>query len=60
MTRKSEEPLQKHTLLLYEGDYERLQTMYPDIGASVVIRKIIRDFIDRTHPPANVHIAADL
>lgn len=60
MTRKSEEPLQKHTLLLYEGDYERLQTMYPDVGASVVIRKVVRTFIDQRLPPANVRIATDL
>ena len=60
MTKKSEEPLQKHTLLLFEGDYERLQTMYPDVGASVVIRKVVREFIDRQHPPAIVPIHADI
>lgn len=39
------EGLQKHTLHLYEGDYERIRQYYPDLGAAVVIRKIVRKFL---------------
>jgi len=39
------EDLQKHTLNLYAGDYEKIQFFYPDIGASVVIRKMLRSYI---------------
>lgn len=36
------EPLKKHTLFLYEGDFDRLATFYPELGASVAVRRIIR------------------
>lgn len=36
------EPLQKHTLFLYEGDFEKLKTFYPEVTASVVTRKLVR------------------
>lgn len=39
--------LQKHTLNLWRGDYERLQQLYPDIGAGPVIRGVIRKFIEQ-------------
>lgn len=40
--------LQKHTLNLFEGDYEKLQALFPDVGAGPVIRKIVREFVERT------------
>lgn len=45
MARKSEEDLTKHTLNLFSGDYATIQNLYPDIGASPIIRRIIRQFI---------------
>lgn len=47
------EELQKHTLLLHAGDYETLQSMYPDIGASPVIRRIVRAFINKIEAQGN-------
>jgi len=44
---KSHEELQKHTLNLYAGDYEEIQSLYPDVGAAVVIRRLIRQFLDQ-------------
>jgi hypothetical protein len=44
---KAETELQKHTMNLYLGDYARLQDLYPEIGASVVIRRIIRAWIEK-------------
>lgn len=41
------EDLQKHTLNLRAGDYERLQSLYPEVGAALVIRKIVSAFLDR-------------
>lgn len=46
--------LQKHTLNLWAGDYERLQVLYPDTGAGPVIRTIVRRFVEQceaTPPP---------
>lgn len=46
MTRKAEEfPLQKVTLLLYEGDFDRLRELKPDLGASKVVRLLVRKYI---------------
>lgn len=41
MKRKSDKPLTKHTLNLYEGQAEKLQTLHPRLGAAFVIRKLI-------------------
>lgn len=37
--------LQKHTLNLHRGDYQRIQELFPDIGAAVIIRRIVRKFL---------------
>lgn len=39
-------PTQKHTLNLYEGDFDRLRELYPHVGASIVIRRLIRRYIE--------------
>lgn len=39
--------LKKHTLLLYDGDYQRVQDMHPDIGAAVIIRKLLRNYLEK-------------
>lgn len=43
MTRTIEyEPLQKHTMSFYLGDFDKMGAFYPDLGPSVAIRRIIR------------------
>ena len=42
--KKSEVPLQKVTLYLFQGDMSWLQGRFPHIGASVAIRKLVRQF----------------
>lgn len=37
--------LQKHTLLLFQGDYSLIQDLHPDIGAAIIIRKLVRGYI---------------
>ncbi len=39
--------LRKHTLLLYDGDYLRIQELFPEIGAAVIIRKLIRSYLEK-------------
>lgn len=41
MKRKAEKPLTKHTLNLFEGQAEKLQTLHPRLGAAHVIRVLI-------------------
>ena len=53
-----ESKLSKHTLNLYKGDYNKLRQLYPDIGAGAVIRRIIRNYIDRIesgHQPNDIN-----
>lgn len=47
MRSKSDKELQKVTMNLFKGDYEELQSLYPDLGAGPVIREIIHNFLAR-------------
>lgn len=40
-------PLQKHTLHLFEGDFERLGVLFPGEKPSKIIRHLIHDLIQR-------------
>jgi len=50
--RKSEIPLQKHTLSLFEGDFARLIELHPEASAANVIRLLVRAHINRTEEQA--------
>jgi len=47
MPKNSDGDLQKHTLNLRAGDYAVLQEHYPDIGAAVIIRRIVHKFVEQ-------------
>jgi len=49
---KLSDDLEKVTLNLFEGDMARIRDMYPDVGASVIIRRIVRNFIQAAEPKA--------
>jgi hypothetical protein len=49
---KAEDELTKHTLNLFAGDYAKIQACYPDVGAAVIIRRIVRSFIEKIEPGA--------
>lgn len=40
--RRSKEPLQKVTINLFVGDFQRLGELYPLVGATNVIRELVR------------------
>ena len=48
------EPMQKHTLHLYEGDYEGLRELYPELGAAIVIRRLVRKHLKEIPPPVEI------
>ena len=48
------EPMRKHTLNLFDGDFDRLQRMYPDIGAAAVIRRLIRKHLESVEPKTDI------
>lgn len=43
----SKTPLHKHTLKLFEGDYERMQQHYPELGGALAIRKVVRHHLQK-------------
>lgn len=45
---KDGRPLQKHTLNLFEGDWQTLGDLFPRTDTSKLIRHMVRDLIDRT------------
>lgn len=47
MPRRKTEDLEKVTINLTRGDMEFLQTAYPEIGASKVIRTLVREHCRR-------------
>lgn len=46
MRRKEDHPLEKVTMLLYKGDFIKLQMLHSDMGASKVVRKLIRQHLN--------------
>jgi len=44
---KSDGPLEKVTLKLYPGDFARLRDFFPEIGASIVVRKLVRNYVQK-------------
>lgn len=53
-------PLTKHTLWLYEGDFERLGIYFPEITASVAIRRIVRAHLDKLDAKQTVKTNLDV
>lgn len=45
--KKEVRPVRKHTLNLFEGDYEKLQSIYPDLGAGFIIRRLVSKHISQ-------------
>jgi hypothetical protein len=60
MVRRVREDLKihKHTLNLYAGDYAKIQELFPDIGAGVVIRKVIRNYVESIEAKTAVEVPA--
>lgn len=64
MPKASDEPLHKHTLNLYAGDFERLAALLPDVKPSDLVRKLVRDFINKHESaaatPADLRVEVEL
>jgi len=60
MVRKVREDLEihKHTLNLYKGDYAAIQELFPDIGAGVVIRKVVRNYVESIKAKTTAEVPA--
>jgi hypothetical protein len=59
MPAKSEIPLQKKTLNLYEGQYDKLAAMYPSTDPAKSIRDILQAHIEafeRLNPTPKVEV----
>lgn len=47
MRKKEARPLTKHTMNLFEGDFERLRQLHGRLGAGKVVRELIQGHIRR-------------
>jgi hypothetical protein len=59
---KSEIPLTLHKLNLFEGDFAKMQTLFPTLGAGPAIRTIVRNFIkqvETTTAPLDIELPID-
>lgn len=52
MKRKETKPVTKHTLNLFEGQVEKLQALYPRMGAAFAIRRIIDKHLEEVEAKA--------
>ena len=59
MKRREDFPLMKVTLNLYDGDFQRLQALYPRIGASKVIRTLVHSHLKDINDKTTVRINED-
>lgn len=51
--------LKKHTLHLFDGDFDRLRDLFPKSEPSRVVRHLVRDLIKRTEGNMNVELDGD-
>lgn len=49
--RKEEYPLTRHNVFLYEGDFAKLRSIAGRMGAAKIIRKLVREEINRRIKP---------
>lgn len=57
---KSAKPLEMKPIRLYKGDFERLQLLFPNLGAGPAIRKLVANLCDRiegTRKPVDIDIS---
>lgn len=52
MRKRESHPIRKHTLNLYEGDFERLTVLFPKAGAGKIIRTLVRKFVTQVEEQA--------
>lgn len=55
--KRSEFPIKKHTIRLYEGDTEKLDLFYPELGHNAVIRETVHRLVKRTEERYNRRIS---
>lgn len=58
MAKAEIEELQKHTLKLFKGDYERIGELVPDCPPAMTIRHLIRAYINKLSPPPSTKLKA--
>jgi hypothetical protein len=47
MSKSKDTDLQKHTLNLRAGDYDKMAELFPQQGAGPMIRQLVSNFIDK-------------
>lgn len=63
MSRPKKTPVTRHNICLFEGDLDKLKDLYPEHGASLIIRTLVRkhikkveDRVDERVPDVDVEV----
>lgn len=48
--------LSKHTMNFYEGDFDRIRSIWPDEEPSVIIREFVHEMIEKHEAAAQVEM----
>jgi len=59
MPAKSTEPLTRHLVRLYEGDFARLRELHPGLDSTTVIRTLVRRHIEAAERAAKTELPDD-
>lgn len=59
MARVKSEELKKHTLNLRDGDMEALAELFPRFHPSVMVRRIVSKFVDRSRSVEEQKVSPD-
>lgn len=67
LRRRNSEKLTRHHVSLFEGDYSKLDQLFPELGTAAVIRQMVRNVIVRAETlreasvqPANIEVPDDV
>lgn len=52
--KKAEEDLQKHTFNLFKGDMDKLKEIYSEVGATTVVRQLVRTHLNKIVKPVDI------
>lgn len=60
MARSKNIDLDKKTLNLRAGDFEKMGEMFPDLGSSVAVRTLLSKFVDRNYKVPETEVEVDI
>lgn len=60
---KSSVPMTEHKIRLFQGDFDRLNVLFPALGSGPAVRKLVRNFlnqIESANKPLELDLSVDV